>query len=111
MPPVSCPVSVYVDPGGPTGEFTLMLEAVHYLEHVAMRQHGGGFALHDIEVAAREADAFFRWGQQAPGLRDEALGVLFGGRRRLLSQRFIDHHAEEHTSELQSLRHLVWRLL
>src|SRR5438045_7166383 len=35
----------------------------------------------------------------------------FGANRRKLAQHFLEDRSEEHTSELQSLRHLVCRLL
>src|ERR1035438_7684267 len=56
-------------------------QAVHHLEHVAMRQDGGGVALHDIEIGAGEADAIFRRGEQDARLGDRTLGVLLGDRK------------------------------
>ena len=59
-----------------------------------MSQHRRRFALHDVEIAAGESGAFFRWGEQPARLGDEPLRVLFGSRRRFLRQRLIDHHNE-----------------
>src|ERR1035437_10298484 len=56
----------------------LFHQAAHHLEHVAMSQHRRRFALHDFEIAAGEADAFFRRGQQPTRLGDEPLRILFG---------------------------------
>src|SRR5205814_8802996 len=51
---------------------------------------------------------FFRSGKQVAGVKKECALKLTVNRKRVLD---IENRSEEHTSEFQSLRHLVCRLL
>jgi len=72
----------------------LLLDAVHYLKHVAMGQHRFGVALHDFEIAARETVAIFRWSEQHAGFGNQAVRVLRGSWWRFLRECLINHHDE-----------------
>src|SRR5205814_2705380 len=61
-----------------------------------------------IEAAALQV--FRDVGIDQPNFPAAGIGIGFGDRRLALAQRF-HLRSEEHTSELQSLRHLVCRLL
>src|SRR5262245_65311867 len=58
------------------------------------------------EVYEAAVDVVVREGRGSVSLLQRALGIGYGRAARL-----IDFRSEEHTSELQSLRHLVCRLL
>src|SRR5437667_7951442 len=62
-------------------------------DHVAMREHRPGIALHHLEVAARKAYAVLRRGDQLASLSDQTVGVGRSGRFFQL-QRLVDEDDE-----------------
>src|SRR5437899_7206578 len=92
----------YLNSSSPTAIYTLSLhDALPISERLQPRADPGARSDHSRQqrLATR--------GKDLSGLRDHPPG----GSRRLCRARFKHLRSEEHTSELQSLRHLVCRLL
>lgn len=95
QPQLKCellPVSNRYGAGSPARDLFCGAEPGDHLQHIAVREHGGGVALQDVEVAARESVTLLRGRKQRAGLSDEAFGILFGCGYLFLGQRFIDHY-------------------